>query len=213
MDEEQKEKKPRSKNGRGLLIGVLVLIGLLAASQLFGGGGDGSRPSTRLGTGGQRDTDTGATDAPPPPTRTPTPAATLEPRGRLVVGVDAALGELNRGNNRRKMTDVDYREDEGSISVTWAADDNISNGWSVAGIEGDAADILRAIDESGVEYETVFLAATFALQDAAGNPVESEVMLASYDRATIERIDWGSFNRAEALDIANHYQIAPALDE
>lgn len=151
----------------------------------------------------------------PTPTRAfvslPTP--TYDSYDRLVVGIDAGLGELNRGNGRRKMTDINYREDEGSISVTWAADDHFSNSLIVTSIQSDAAAVLRAIDESGVEYERVFLAATFALQDASGNASESEVMLASYDRETIERINWGSFLATEVFDIAMNYQVSPVLSD
>lgn len=148
------------------------------------------------------------------PTRAPRPTATFYPSGVLRVAINDALGESNRDRtNDRKFTTLDYREGEGSISVTWAADDNFSSGLIVAGIKNDAAAVLRAIDESGVDYERVFLAATFAVQDAAGHASESEVMLASYDRATIERIDWSSFLATEVFDIAINYNIAPVLSE
>lgn len=204
----------KARNNRGILIGVLVLVGLIVAGRLISSGGSPSPTGT--GTGGQAEQAADEPDDRPTPTRTRAPEVTntYSPHGTLVVAINEALGESNRDRtNNRKFTNLDYRETEGSISVTWAADDNFSSSLIVAGIEGDAADVLRAIDESGVDYERVFLAATFALQDAAGNAFEGEVMLASYDRATIERIDWDTFLRSEAFDIAGHYQISPVLSD
>ena len=151
-------------------------------------------------------------DSPPPPPLASEPTATFTARGGLVVAIDGALGESNRGN-RRKMTDINYREGEDTIEVTWAADDNFSSGFIVTGIQSDAAAVLRAIDESGVEYERVFLAATFALRDAAGNDSEEEVMLASFDRETIERINWDNFLATDVFELAINYNLAPVLSE
>lgn len=151
-------------------------------------------------------------DSPTPTQLASEPTATFTARGGLVVAIDGALGESNRGN-RRKMTNINYREGEETISVTWAADDNFSSGFIVTGIQGDAAAVLRAIDESGVAYEQVFLAATFAVRDAAGNDSEEEVMLASFDRETIERINWENFLATDVFELALNYNIAPALSE
>lgn len=201
-------------NPKWLLLGVAVVFGLPLLCGLYFNWTEG--PAT---PGEQETRAAAAASAAEEDSPTPThafvslPTPTYDTYDRLVVGIDEGLGELNRGNGRRKMTDINYREDEGSIEVTWAADDNFSNGLIVAGIQSDAAAVLRAIDESGVDYERVFLAATFAVQDAAGHASESEVMLASYDRSTIERINWSNFLATEVFDIALNYNIAPVLSE
>ena len=62
-------------------------------------------------------------EAQPSPTRRP--QATARPVS-LVETIDEALGPSNRRQGR-KFTDLDVRADEGSISVTWAIDDNFGS--------------------------------------------------------------------------------------
>lgn len=141
-----------------------------------------------------------ATPATPAPARAEdVPPTAAEQPASLEDAIDEALGESNREG--RKLTAVDRFEDgdEDNLGVTWKLDDSFSGGLILAGAQRDAARILQTIETSGEPYSTVTLAGTFAMQDEAGSPSESVVVQATYDRATLEAIDWEAFNAADLL--------------
>lgn len=148
---------------------------------------------------------------PPTPrslTNTPQPASH---EAALRQTIDETLGESNRDLGR-KLNLFDIREDEGSISVGWAADDNLSNDLIVTGMQLDTVEILRAIDQSGIPYHWIFIGSTFAMQDQFGNAGEIEVLTLSYPKTTIDRINWDNFSFSDVFDIANVYVLHPAFE-
>lgn len=137
---------------------------------------------------------------------TATPRATtvrpLSPEAALRAAVDDALGESNRGG--RKLADVVWRQEEGSVSVTWAADDGFSSGLILDGIERDTAAVLGAVADSRLPYGHVFTSVTFAVT-IDGKDSEAEVVSAAFGR--------GRPDAGDVWDAADSYRIAPLLRE
>lgn len=121
---------------------------------------------------------------------------TVSPRDRVTDAVADTLGKSNRGMNfaasdSRRVKAVGL--DGGKLFVQWAINDNITSGLMKAGARRDVSDILKAIQETGVLYDNVLVVGTFALVDLLGNESEEEVVEASYNRSTVESINWDNF--------------------
>lgn len=111
----------------------------------------------------------------PTTTEPPTTATTEPARETIAQAVDDALGGSNRDVDRlAPVTLVD-----GHVAIKWAINDNLTEGLVKDGARIDGVDILRALSETGVPYNTVSLEGTFPLVDQLGNSAEERVVLAT----------------------------------
>lgn len=129
-------------------------------------------------------TDTPAPTATAAPTATPAP--TLAPEEALRAAVVTALNDGNRGVDR--VRDV-ILLDDGSVSIGWAINDNLTKGFVLGGARGDVVDILRAVRDTGLPVTGVNLAGTFSMVDVYGNTSESIVVSASYGADTLAKLN------------------------
>lgn len=159
------------------------------------------------------------TETPPPtetaaPTQTPEPTPsptsmppTLTPGEALRATVADALGNSNRGVERLvRVEDVN-----GRIEVDWAINDNLTENLVQAGAQLEATNILRAVAESGYDYEFLLLRGTFPLVDQLGNVEESKVVELFFERATVDQINFDNFIHSNVYDIADSAQIHPVF--
>lgn len=119
----------------------------------------------------------------PLPTVTPVP---LSPEEALMAGILARLSDGNRDVPRVK--DV-ILADDGSISVSWAINDNFTAGYIKSGARADVVDILRAVRDSGLPVTRVDLAGTFSMVDVYGKTSESIVVSANYSADTLAKLN------------------------
>lgn len=185
------QKLTKGHDIRGAVTTLAITAAALWALQQFGLiGPDGA------GTGGvPAAVETAATPTPRPAVVRP-----LSPEAALRAAVDDALGESNRGG--RKLADVVWRQEEGSVSVTWKADDGFSSGLILDGIERDTAAVLGAVADSRLPYGHVFTSVTFAVT-VDGVDTEAEVVSAAFGR--------GRPDAGDVWDAADSYRIAPLL--
>lgn len=150
---------------------------------------------------------------PPPATRRPLatrrPTPTISPSDALKAEIDERLGDGDRNRNGRKLTRL--ADDGRTVTVEWAAGDNLTVGMALAVIENEAADILRLVDESGVVDGTVRLVVTFPLKDDYGNVTESQVVSADYSRETLGRVNWDGLSPGSVFTIADTAVLHPDL--
>ncbi len=133
----------------------------------------------------------------PAPTSTPRPTATADPLQPLVVAFEDAMGESDReGIERVQVSFVDR-----IIFVTFAVEDNLTIDWIRQGMVNDILAILRAVDSTTIDYNTVSVQGTFPLRDAFGNTEEGVVVSAMYHKDTIEQINFDGI--VEVLTIAD----------
>ena len=207
----------RKPSRRTLIIGVIVLIfacGLCGLITTFF-----SDPSPAGETAEQPEAtaevvaavEEAPTESPtntPAPTDTPAPPTpTLEPGEALRAAIALALGNGNRDVDRL----ASVVDDNGRIEVDWAINDNLSEDLTRAGAQLDATEIVRAIAESGYDYEFILLRGTFPLVDQLGNVEETKVVELFFGRELVEQINFDNFLHRNIYDIADSSQIHPAF--
>lgn len=111
----------------------------------------------------------------------PKPASgTLE---RLEVEVSEALGSSNRGVER-----VTTSLRGGVVDVRFTVNRNLTDSMTKTGVRHDLWKILKAVSDSGVEFQALGVIGTFPLSGDEANAVR---IVAAGD--SVDAIDWKSF--------------------
>jgi hypothetical protein len=150
----------------------------------------------------------------PLPTQTFTPApptATLEPIQDLQSRIKTSLGTSNRDIER--LTEFDWSDSDKSLIIVWSINDNFTQDFIMIGAENDVTEMLKIIAQSGLlpEYQFVTFVGTFPLRDSFGNVTEDRVITASYDKTTVDKINWPNFISSDVFKIADLIGIHPAM--
>ncbi|MCP4248097.1 MAG: hypothetical protein GY778_13705 [bacterium] len=122
------------------------------------------------------------------------------------------LSESNRGVSR--IDSVELTTESGGrkiVSVTWAINDNLTKRFIRGGALRDVVKILRAVDDSEMDYAAVQLRGTFPLDDAYGQSNTRDVIKADLTRATVDRINWDRFIPEDIPRVADSWYLHPAL--
>jgi len=136
------------------------------------------------------------------PTETPTPSITLEPIEQLKYDVAEVLGESNRDVPR--LSNFRLSADGSDLEVYFSAQDILTKDMTIFGIKKDIVDILQTIHQSNtpIQYEYVVVIATLPLVDVYGNSNEREVVIATYSRETLDKVNWEKFLTDNVYKIA-----------
>ena len=137
------------------------------------------------------------------PTSTPEIISTLEPLDQIRNLLADELGESNREIQR--ITSVDWVDEWSEIQITFTANDNLFGIDSIyRGIQTDIIEILNIIQSSNTSfpYESVCVIATFPLVDTYGNETESNVVLATFSRENLDKVNWDNFLTDNLFEIA-----------
>lgn len=139
------------------------------------------------------------------------PTAALAPIDQLKVNIEDVLGTSNREVPR--LTSFDWSDTDKSLIINWALNDNLTSSFIYIGMQKDVADMMQEIAKSGLlpEYRFVTFVGTFPLQDAFGNASEERVVTASYNKATVDKINWDNFLWDKVFVIADSVNIHPAM--
>lgn len=150
-----------------------------------------------------------------PPTIAAAPTQTLEPREALKFEIDSLLGSSNRGLDERLTRFLYLPNDDGyQVSIRWALQEGASVVETLEAAQVEASEMLRLIAESGLPYDGgVELSGTFVLADQFGDTIEEEVILARFDHATIERIQWPNFQPTNIFNLANSLSMQSQFEE
>lgn len=147
---------------------------------------------------------TGAPKTEPTTTLPPSPAEALK----------AAIKENLKKSNRdgvARLGDVVYEGPGAAVWVTWAINQNITEGLTKDTARRDATEVLEAIRKAGISYSVIVLTGTFELVDQLGNSEESTVVRAEYLRSTVDQINFEGFNFKNAFEIAETAVIHPSF--
>jgi hypothetical protein len=117
------------------------------------------------------------------------------------------LGTSNRKVQRVRSLKIDGKQ----IFVDVAFNDNLTTNMVKGGIKMDICDVIKAVQESGYDFDQISIEGTFTLVDKFGQESESQVVRATYSRATAERINWSSFLTDNIFDVADSSWVHPAL--
>lgn len=137
------------------------------------------------------------------PTNTPLPSETPEPLEYLENLVIDILGSSNRDVPR--LSDFIWDTDSSEIVVTFAGQDNFTDDMITRGIQMDIVDILHVIYASDtlLPYNSIAVVATFPLVDTYGNTEEANVVIATYSRETLDKINWDNFLTDNIFTVAD----------
>ncbi len=145
------------------------------------------------------------------PTPLPAPSNTLEPSVALKLSIEDELSSANRDVPR--LESIEILEGAGIITVRWAINDNITDGFRISGAKRDASTILQTIAESGMQFERVVLRGSFSMVDLYGNAEEAEVFRLIFDRAEYEQINWDNFLSDNIYLVAGSATVHPAFQD
>lgn len=126
--------------------------------------------------------------------------------------LDAALGESNRGLGRRlDLFQPGFTEH--SIVIGWSADGAETNALIREGMERDTLTVLQIVIRSGIEYDSVDVAARYLGTIEQFNITdELEMLSLTYYRDTLEGIDWSSVTPGEIFGLADSFTIDPMFE-
>lgn len=168
-----------------------------------------------IGSLGETETTPTADDKKPAnETAAAAPAVPKTPEGKLL----AAVKKTNADNPKV----VDYRDlDDGSgkyAIVNFKVGDNFSNGTIRTGIAKDVFAMAEAALKSGVPFEEISFRGLFPLTDEYGNTKAGQVFFATFDRATLKKINFDNilatqFDNIENLSIDGIVMLHPDLRE
>lgn len=142
------------------------------------------------------------------PTNTPLPTATIDPQAAVKSQIVTILGTGNRDVPRIAAIEFDYGE-PGAIFINWAIDDSFSIDWMNSAARRDATEMLKAIHNSGIDYIYVILSGSFSMVDKYGNTSEDNVFNLTFNKDTVEKINWDNFRSDNIDNIADEAFIYP----
>jgi hypothetical protein len=214
---------PRGRRLSAFLTVVVALVGILIVAGIIGAlAGDPESTSSPQATASPTVATTQApsttveepaTTAEPETTAKPTTTAKPKPIPSKTIlrnAVVEALGESNR--NVKRLPQFGATEGE-YIALTWRINENLTEGLTKSGARLDGVNILKAI--RGVpehdRYKGVVLKGTYPLVDQLGNSSEETVIRATYERRTLERINFDGIDYKKIFDIADSGSTHPAF--
>ncbi len=119
--------------------------------------------------------------------------------------VKQGLGNSNFSD--KKLSTIDSTE--GTVIVVFLADDSFTINSVKAGIRSDVAKIMRALKASGHSYEILMISVSFPMLDDYGNATPQRVVMASYAKETIDRINFQNFLSKDVYAAADASWIDP----
>ena len=150
------------------------------------------------------------TTAEPTTTARPTTTTAGPTQAEIIYGkVKKALGKGNRDADRR-LSPVTAEPGQ-RVVIKWAINENLTEGLTKDTARKEAVDILKAIRDAEPDYNGVVLEGTYSLEDQFGNTSEDRVVIADYDRTTVERINFDNFRFKNVYEIAQSATIHPAF--
>lgn len=97
------------------------------------------------------------------------------------------------------------------LVVEFGVAPNLTTGMTNRTARRDVAAIAKAADESGVEFDSLFVAGYARLRDQYGNSEEARVIGATFRRPTLDRINWPNFNHDHIYDVADSADVHSAF--
>lgn len=125
------------------------------------------------------------------------------PEEALAAQIHDEIGRSNRDHDRRVAVSWNGGSSgERELVVNWFINDNLTTGMVVTGARSDVRDILAVVSRSGLDYDRVVLDGSFELVDQLGAVSEERVILATYERPTVEAMNFESVPVSSILELS-----------
>ena len=139
----------------------------------------------------------------------PTPTPTPSDDDVLARIVTRTLGSSNREVERVKSITLDDLERH--LVIEWSINDNLTGGLRKYGAKKDVLNVLRAVRDSNIDVSRVTMRGSRSLIDIYGNANEGDVVRVSYDKDTMDRVNFDNVRTDNAWIIADESWIHPAF--
>lgn len=127
--------------------------------------------------------------------------AAQTPQQKIQTAVTGAIGEKsNRDGNKLTSLTIDG---SGNIIIKFKIDDAFTENMIAIGAEDDITKALKSIKNSNVDYKTVTVFGTFAMQDKFGNSSEETVINIGFNKETVDKINFDNFDYKNIYSIAD----------
>jgi hypothetical protein len=176
----------------GGAIAALVAIALIAPAR---------KGSARSAEAAPRGLALPSAAAPPPGVAPSAAAATPDP-------LDSLRSRLVRDVSSHKVT-VEQPGDGARVAVRFDLSEQATEGLTKYAAIRDLVRIMRAADDSAVNFNSLFVVGTATLVDVYGRESRDQVLRAGYERTTLRKINWTNFVDENALTIADTIELAP----
>jgi hypothetical protein len=126
---------------------------------------------------------------------------------------DAVAKELGDSNpNLERLPEFSAHKGE-YIVLQWAINENLTEGLTKDSARLDAVRILKAIKSVAEHdrYPGVAMKGSYSMQDKYGNVKEMVVIRATYNKATLERMNLDNIDFKTIFDIADIGSVHPAF--
>lgn len=147
-----------------------------------------------------------------PETSSPAPVPRT-PEQTLRAAILKEIGDLNR-EGPKWLSVKAIGEPRTPIQVTFACNENLTEGLTKDSLRIDATDILKVIqDKADWRYNQVIIVGTYLLVDKLGNSEEEQVVRANNARAPVDQINFEGFSFKDVFDVADDAFVHPAFQE
>ncbi len=128
--------------------------------------------------------------------------------------VTSCLGKTNREIPRFQAAEVSPWDppSQVKVSVTFAADDNLTKGFIKSGACMDITKLAEKLEQCITNLGYLEVVATFSLQDRWGNAKEQPVIHAGFSRETLKKVKWANLYGEGILKAADFARVIPALE-
>lgn len=116
---------------------------------------------------------------------------------------------LVRDVSSHKVT-VEQPGEGARIAVRFDLSEEPTTGLTKYAAMRDVARIMRAADESPVDFNSLFIAGTATLVDVYGRESRDRVIRATYQRDALSKINWDNFLDQNVARVADSFELSPA---
>jgi hypothetical protein len=176
---------------------AVVAIGSLIVASAIGLGVALASPARSSASSARAPTSSSTAPAAAAPAAAVTPHRLEELRARLVRDVLSHAATVQQPGQGAR------------IAVRFDIADGPTLGMTRGGAIRDLARIMRAADESDVDFNSLFVIGTANVVDVYGRAGRAQVLKAGYSRETLRKIDWRNFDAQNALRIADTSELDP----
>jgi hypothetical protein len=196
------------KKKRNPFVTILIILGGLFVLFIIIGTIGNSTPSGQATSTARSQTQ--AILVSPTETQMPNTATPADPAKLYEEYIAVTLGFGNRDVPRLRFIEYDAPT-TGDIRISWNINDNLTEEMIKTGIQTDARDLLRAVDEGIMPFQRVILEGYFPMVDAYGNTSDEMIVHLIFNKETVDKISWEGFLYENIYNIADNAVLAPAI--
>lgn len=128
-----------------------------------------------------------------------------DPLTKLCADIEVKLGRNTTQQDVKNLKYCNFEEASSEISVTFIGNENFTDDLTKLGIRLDLKDVLQIISQSNTSlpYRSVVVVATYPYVDVYGTVTDVNIVIATYNRESIEKVNWETFMTDNIYSLAN----------